>query len=169
MSGAARWPAACARPPLTRARRSPPLPAASLSAATVCELENVAVPPPAAGKGAGDGADRATAVLPSLSGMTLHAYEPELLRPVPEEPDCGADDVLWLNPDDAPGLLWDEGMKVGPSVDPRAAQLMEEAFASSLTQEEQTVGAARRQRARARPRTTHAPPSDTPRSWCSRA
>lgn len=46
----------------------------------------------------------------ALSTLTLLSFEPEFVRPAPPVLEVSDSEVVWLNLDYAPKLLWDAGM-----------------------------------------------------------
>uniref|UniRef100_A0A6S8CSG9 CCR4-NOT transcription complex subunit 11 n=2 Tax=Aplanochytrium stocchinoi TaxID=215587 RepID=A0A6S8CSG9_9STRA len=66
------------------------------------------------------------------SALTLLGLEPEFIRPAPPLMKTGANDVVWLNPSDAPGLMWDVTMCEDSSRGAEVRELMTKAFKGPL-------------------------------------
>lgn len=71
--------------------------------------------------------------------LSLHGLEPEFVRLVPPLHEPVAGEVSWLNPDDAPGLLWDTTMCEDASHSAEVRELMLRAFRGALPPPQQQV------------------------------
>ena len=71
------------------------------------------VPPPAA---------PTAADIASASSASFASFQPEFIRVPP--PILANDSLVWLNPIDAPGLLWDDSMSADTSEGSKVRELM---------------------------------------------
>eukprot|EP00510_Aplanochytrium_minuta_P004162 CAMPEP_0184009278 /NCGR_PEP_ID=MMETSP0954-20121128/2492_1 /TAXON_ID=627963 /ORGANISM="Aplanochytrium sp, Strain PBS07" /LENGTH=435 /DNA_ID=CAMNT_0026288585 /DNA_START=143 /DNA_END=1447 /DNA_ORIENTATION=+ len=66
------------------------------------------------------------------TALSLLALEAEFVRPVPPLMKTNVDDVVWLNPSNAPGLMWDITMCEDSSRGAEVRELMAKAFKGPL-------------------------------------
>ncbi|CAM9344893.1 unnamed protein product [Ascophyllum nodosum] len=64
--------------------------------------------------------------------MSLASFEPEFMRPVPPLLPITDSEVMWINPDYAPGLLWDTSMGQDSSKGAQVRDVMVKAFNGPL-------------------------------------
>lgn len=99
-------------------------PAASVTAA---ELEGMRAELPAPGKG------------DAHPVLRMRGMEPTFVRPLPPCFPAAPEEVVWLNPDDGPGLLWDATMCQEASPSAEVKDLMALAFKGPLQPEQQKL------------------------------
>ncbi|CAM9440327.1 unnamed protein product [Ectocarpus sp. 6 AP-2014] len=73
--------------------------------------------------------------------LSLASFEPEFMRPVPPMLPIADSEVMWLNPDYAPRLLWDTSMGQDSSKGAEVRDVMAKAFKGPLlpTQQQQVL------------------------------
>jgi hypothetical protein len=64
--------------------------------------------------------------------MSLHSFAPEIVRPAPALLPVSNNEMMWLNPTDTPGLLWDTGMSQDSVKGAEIRDLMTKAFKGPL-------------------------------------
>jgi len=74
---------------------------------------------------------------PGGSSLTLHGFEPRFARVAPPMLALTDAELIWINPDYAPQLLWDQGLCQDNSKGAEVRELMSKAFKGPLKVEEQ--------------------------------
>ncbi len=69
--------------------------------------------------------------------VTMLSYEPEFYRPVPPMMDDGEGDIIWIDPDQSPGLMWDTSMCAATARGAEVKVLMDKAFTGELKHAQQ--------------------------------